>query len=51
MRCGGNADLFRGVGAEHHGVFHADDHLVLDAHSHAVKVFGELKIGRNVDTL
>jgi hypothetical protein len=31
-------------------VFCADEHLVLDAHSEAVKVFGELRIGRDVDT-
>ena len=31
-------------------MFRADDHFVLDAHSHAVKVFGELRIGRDVDT-
>lgn len=43
-------DLFRGVGAEHDGVFRADDHFVLDAHSDAVKVFGELRIDRDVDT-
>jgi hypothetical protein len=43
-------DLFRGVGAEHDGVFRADDHFVLDAYSDAVKVFGELRIGRDVDT-
>lgn len=46
----GDTDLLRGVGAEHHGVLRADDHFVLDAHSHAVKVFGELRIGRDVDT-
>ena len=54
MRCGkgpeGDTDLFRGVGAEHHGMFRADDHFVLDAHSDAVKVFGKLRVGRDVDT-
>ena len=54
MRCGkgpeGDTDLFRGVDAEHHGVFRADDHFVLDAHSDAVKVFGKLRVGRDVDT-
>jgi hypothetical protein len=30
-------------------VFCADEHLVLYAHSEAVKVFGELEIGRDVD--
>ena len=43
-------DLFRGVGAEHDGVFRADNHFILNAHSDAVKVFGELGIGRDVDT-
>ena len=43
-------DLFRGVGAEHDGVFRADDHFVLDAYSDAMKVFGKLRIGRDVDT-
>ena len=31
-------------------MFCADEHLVLDAHSETVKVCGELRIGRDVDT-
>ena len=43
-------DLFRGVGAEHDGVFRANNYFVLDAYSDAVKVSGKLGIGRDVDT-
>jgi hypothetical protein len=43
-------NLFRGRGAQHDGVFRADEHFVLDAHSEAVEVFRELRIGRDVDT-
>ena len=43
-------NLFRSVGTQHDRVFRADEYFVLDAHSEAVKVLGELRIGRNVDT-
>jgi hypothetical protein len=43
-------NLFRSVGTQHDRVFRADEYFVLDTHSEAVKVLGESRIGRNVDT-
>jgi len=43
-------NLFRSVGIQHDRVFRADEYFVLDAYPEAVKVLGELRIGRNVDT-
>jgi hypothetical protein len=45
----GETNLFGSGGTQDDGLFCADEHLVLDAHSEAVKVFGELEIGRDVD--
>jgi len=41
-------DLFRSRGTKHDGVFSADEHFVLYAHAEAMKVLGELRIGRYV---
>jgi hypothetical protein len=41
-------NLFRGGGTEHDGVFGAHEYFVLDAHAQAMKVLGELRIGRDV---
>jgi hypothetical protein len=41
-------DLFRSRGTKHDGVFSADEHLILDAHAEAMKVLGELRVGRYV---
>ena len=45
----GETNLFGSGGTQDDGMFCANEHLVLDAHSEAVKVFGELEIGRDVD--
>lgn len=41
-------DLFRSRGTKHDGVFGANEYFVLDAHAKAMKVFRELRIGRDV---
>jgi hypothetical protein len=41
-------DFFRSRGTKHDGVFSADEYFVLDAHAEAMKVFRELRIGRDV---
>ena len=42
-------DLLRSRSTKHDGVFGADEYFVLYAHTEALKVLGELRIGRNVD--
>jgi len=41
-------DFFRSSGTEHDRVFRANEDFVLDAHAKAVKMFRELRVGRNV---
>ena len=41
-------DFFRSSGTEHDRVFRANEDFVLDAHTKAVKMFRELRVGRNV---
>jgi hypothetical protein len=43
-------NLFWSRGTQNNGVFRTDEYFVLDAHSEAVEVFGELRIGRDGDT-
>jgi hypothetical protein len=43
-------DLFRSRGTENDGVFSTDEYFVLDAHPEAMKVFRELRIGRDIHT-
>jgi hypothetical protein len=44
-------DLFRSRGTKHDGVFSANEHFILYAHAEAMKVLGELRIGRYVYAL
>lgn len=44
-------DLFRSRGTKHDGVFSANEHFILYAHAEAMKVLGELWIGRYVYAL
>ena len=44
-------DLFRSRGTKHDGVLSADEHFILYAHAEAMKVLGELRIGRYVYAL
>jgi len=48
-RARGRTNLSGSRGTQHNGVFRADKHFVLDAHSEAVEMLGELRIGRDVD--
>jgi hypothetical protein len=45
---GCETDFFRSSGTEHDRVFRANEDFVLDAHAKAVKMCGELRVGRNV---
>lgn len=44
-------DLFRSRGTKHDGVFSADEYFILYAHAEAMKVLGELRVGRYVYAL